>query len=428
MKTHRGGGPGAAIAAAAAMTPAADEAAIEELRSPLIPKGAAAGMRVAVIGAGAFGGWTALYLLRAGAETTLIDPWGPGNARASSGGDSRMIRAIYGEDGVYVDLVARSFDLWRAHEALWRRTLYQRTGALWMFSGDDRYAAECLPHLERARLKAAAIDPVEAGRRYPGVDFSGVDSVYVEAEAGCLLARRACETVAAGFVAEGGVYLPLAAKPGRIADGALTSLDLSDGSRLIADRYVFACGPWLGKLFPETLGPLIRPSRQDVYYFGAPADDPRYAALPIWMDFGPPVYYGVPSAQDRGFKIGEDTRGSEFDPSDGDRTPDRERLERARAYIARRFPGMAGAPLIGARVCQYENSPDGHYILDRHPRADNLWLLGGGSGHGFKQGPALGEKTAAMITGVTDPEPLFQLARFQGSDYGTDTWRHGQHY
>src|SRR3954471_17951837 len=87
---------------------------------------------VAVIGAGAFGGWTALHLLRRGARVTLLDAWGPGNARASSGGETRVIRATYGPDRIYVQMVARSLQLWRENETRWRKPLYHRTGVLWM--------------------------------------------------------------------------------------------------------------------------------------------------------------------------------------------------------------------------------------------------------------------------------------------------------
>ena len=111
--------------------------------------------------------------------------------------------------------------------------------------------------------------------------------------------------------------------------GNWDSLSLSDGSKLRADQYVFACGPWLGKLFPETIGNRIRPTRQEVFFFGTPAGDQRFdeTKLPVWADHRDKFMYGIPGNQGRGFKIADDTRGPEFDPTSGDRTVSAEGLK-----------------------------------------------------------------------------------------------------
>jgi glycine/D-amino acid oxidase-like deaminating enzyme len=191
-------------------------------------------------------------------------------------------------------------------------------------------------------------------------------------------------------------------------------LTLSDGSRLKADHYVFACGPWLGQLFPETLGGLIRPTKQDVFFFGTPAGDSRFtdAHVPVWGDHGNRFFYGIPGSDRRGFKVADDTRGPIFDPTSGERVVSRATLKRVREYLAFRFPAMKDAPLIETRVCQYEQSPDSHFIVDRHPRMNNLWLLGGGSGHGFKHGPALGEIMADLILKGGEPDAVWRRSRF----------------
>jgi glycine/D-amino acid oxidase-like deaminating enzyme len=191
---------------------------------------------------------------------------------------------------------------------------------------------------------------------------------------------------------------------------------LSDGSELTADQYVFACGPWLGKLFPETIGNRVRATKQDVFFFGAPAGDERFSEskLPVWADHRSDRFlYGIPASQGRGFKIADDARGPEFDPTSGERVVSPERLRSIREYIGFRFPALKNAPLLETRVCQYENSPDNHFIIDRHPSAENVWLVGGGSGHGFKHGPALGETVAGWVMENIDPDPLFRLARFK---------------
>lgn len=366
---------------------------------------------IAVVGAGAFGGWTALHLLRRGARVTLLDAWGPGHSRASSGGETRIIRGAYGPDRLYVEWVARSFELWRDAEARSGQRLYQRTGVLWMCGEDDGYVRDSLPYLEDAGLPAAELSPGEARGRFPQIDFDGVRTVWFESEAGALFARRACQAVAAMFEAEGGEYRQAAVLPGPFHRALL---DLSGGSALTADLYVFACGPWLAGLFPDVIGErFLRNTRQEVFFFGTPPGDPRFqeGGCPIWVDMGERIYYGIPGNERRGFKVADDTRGEPIDPTTEERTVTPALLEAAKSEVARRFPALAGAPLVESRVCQYENSPDGHLLFDRHPQAANVWLLGGGSGHGFKMSPALGEYAARVILDGGSPLEMFKLDR-----------------
>lgn len=353
---------------------------------------------VAVVGAGAFGSWTALRLRERGCRVTLIDAWGPGNARASSGGETRILRGIYGPDRIYVQWVARSLDAWREAERAWNVRLYQPTGALWMCSpGQDAYVRSSLPLLAESGLTADEIGLDEARRRFPRISFEGISTVFFEETAGYLMARRACRAVAEA--AGGFRQAAVAVQGNRI---------LVDGSVLEADSFVFACGPWLNTLFPDSIGDRVRPTRQEVFFFGTPAG---WRELPVWVELGERNVYGIPGNDHRGFKIADDTRGEPFDPTSGERLPTREGLERARRHLAFRFPGLAGAPLLEARVCQYENSPDGHLLIDRHPGFSNLWIVGGGSGHGFKLGPAVGEHAAALVLGEAEPLPLFRLDR-----------------
>jgi glycine/D-amino acid oxidase-like deaminating enzyme len=374
---------------------------------------AARGTHVAVVGAGAFGGWTALHLLRMGAQVTLLDAWGPGNSRASSGGETRVIRSLYGPDRIYAQWVVRSLELWRENQQRWNTSLYHRAGLLWMCVKDDAYVRESLPIARNLGLQIDQLERSEAEKRFPQINFEGVRSIYFEHEAGYLKARHACQTVCEQFQQEGGKYLRAEAAPGAIRSETLERLALADGGHVAADQYVFACGPWLGRVFPEAIGSSIRATRQEVYYFGAPSGDAWFepGKLPVWIDFDERLFYGFPSIDERGVKIADDTRGAAFDPSGGDRTPTEEGVEQARRFLARRFPRLRPAPLIEARVCQYENSPDGHLIVDRHPEAKNVWFAGGGSGHGFKLSPALGEHVARCVLGSAKPEPMFSIAR-----------------
>lgn len=371
---------------------------------------------VAVIGAGAFGGWTALYLLRRGARVTLLDAWGPGNSRASSGGETRVIRGTYGPNQPYTKMAARASQLWKENEQRWKVKLIHQTGVLWMVTaGDDHFERSSLPMLRDAGIVYQELSVQEMAARWPQINLEGVHWGIYEPDGGFLRARAACLAVLDGFLAEGGEYRQAAAVPRDLDGGKWDSLPLSDGSKLVADQYVFACGPWLGKLFPETIGNLIRATKQDVFFFGTPAGDDRFheSTLPVWADHRDRFIYGIPGNDGRGFKVADDTRGPEFDPTSGERTVSPEGLKAIRDYVAFRFPALKDAPLLETRVCQYENSPDNNFIIDRHPGHENVWLLGGGSGHGFKHGPALGEMVAGLILDHKEPDALFRLARFQ---------------
>ncbi len=369
---------------------------------------------IAVIGAGAFGGWTALHLLRQKARVTLLDAWGPGNARASSGDETRVIRATYGPNGIYTKMAVRALQLWQENEKRWNRKLYTRTGALWMVMGSEDFEKTSLPHLDAVGLPYEQISTKEASQRYPQIRFDDVNWVLIEKEAGFLLARQACQVVQEAFLDEGGEYQQSSVVPGSIQNNRMTNITLSDGSALIADHYIFACGPWLAKLFPDVLGRLIAPTRQEVFYFGTPAGDNRFSEqhLPVWIHHGSALFYGIPGNQYRGLKVADDTHGPAFDPTTGERVASPGGLQAAREILELRFPAMKGAPLLESRVCQYENSPDSNFVIDHHPEAENVWIVGGGSGHGYKHGPALGEYVADVVLGNKQPDPFFLLSRF----------------
>jgi len=346
---------------------------------------------------------------------TLLDAWGPGNSRASSGGETRIMRGTYGPDQPYTELAARALRLWQKYERRWKCQLLHRTGVLWMVSSrDDAYERGSLAMLREARIKFQEFSTPEMKKRWPQINVSNVHWGIYEPEYGYLDARCSCQAVVDAFIAGGGAYRQLAVSPEGLENAPLRSLILSDGSRLKADRYVFACGPWLGKLFPETLGDVIRPTKQDIFFFGVPAGDSRFtdAQLPVWGDHGKRFFYGIPGSDRRGFKMADDTRGAAFDPTCGERVVSRATLKRVREYLAFRFPAMKDAPLIETRVCQYEQTPDSNFILDHLPRMDNVWLLGGGSGHGFKHGPALGEEMANLILKNSEADSLWRLTRF----------------
>jgi glycine/D-amino acid oxidase-like deaminating enzyme len=374
---------------------------------------------IAVIGAGAFGGWTALHLLERRVKVTLLDAWGPGNSRASSGGETRILRGTYGPDQPYTELASRALKLWLKYERRWKRRFLHRVGVLWMASSnDDSFERGSLKPLRQAGIRFQELSARELKRRWPQVCFDGVDWGIYEPACGYLDARASCQAVVEAFVAAGGKYRQLAVMAEGLEHALPRGLSLSDGSRLKADCYVFACGPWLGKLFPETIGDLVRATKQDIFFFGTPAGDPRFndTHLPVWGDHRQHFFYGIPGSDRRGFKVADDTRGPVFDPTSGERVVSPDTLRGVREHLAFRFPALKDAPLIETRVCQYEQTPDEHFIVDRHPRMENVWLLGGGSGHGFKHGPAVGEVMAELILGGGEPGKTWRLSRFASAN------------
>lgn len=365
---------------------------------------------VAVIGAGVFGAWTALHLRRAGRRVALVDAYGPGNARASSGGESRLIRMGYGPDELYTRWSVRSLTLWEEFFALTSRPLLHRTGILWIANEDDAYTKASRETLARLGVAHESLNRTELEKRYPQIALGGASWGLFEPRSGVLMARRAVAAVAEAAGAEGVDYFNESAIA-PTAKGKVSSVKTFSGREIHAGEFVFACGPWLGKVFPDLLGNRIFTSRQEVFFFGVPAGDSRFTppAMPGWLSLGDLVY-GMPDLESRGFKIAIDRHGPAFDPDTGTRVPTAEGIAAVRAYLAKRFPALAEAPLVEARVCQYENTSNGDFLVDRHPEHENLWLVGGGSGHGFKHGPAMGEHVAGRLLGTVAAEPRFSLA------------------
>jgi len=373
----------------------------------------ASGWDTIVVGAGVFGAWTAWHLRRLGQRVLLLDGSGPANARASSGGESRMTRTIYGADDVYTRMAWDSLEDWRWLSSRSGLPILHAVGVLMFFAKREPFALQSIEAHRRLGLRLDVLDRPELQRRYPQVAWEGVELGLFEPDLGVLMARRAVQTLVQEFVRAGGEFrLASVVPPG---DGAaLDGVRTSAGETLRAERYVFACGPWLPKLFPPLLGTRIFPTRQEVFFFAPESGDDRFEPphLPGWADFNDgDIYYGMPDLESRGFKIAHDAHGERFDPDTGDRRISAAGLEEIRAYLSRRFPALASRPLVESRVCQYENSSNGDLLIDGHPRWANALLLGAGSGHGFKHGPAVGRYAADLLTGrLPRAEPRFSLA------------------
>lgn len=368
---------------------------------------------IVVVGAGVFGVWTAHFLRAVDIDVTIIDAYGPGNTRSSSGDESRIVRCGYGPDAIYTRLARRSLELWRqlqerraAHESL----IWSQCGVLWLPRGSDPYVSATYETLVTHGCSVENLDANALRARYPQLNSPDVESALLEPECGVVMARRAVRAVRDELTAGGARYFR-----GRVEAPTtslrVTSIRLHDGSEIDADAVVYACGAWLPKLFPNLLNGVIRPTRQVVVYFGTPAGDDRFGPshTPAWIDFRSGIY-GIPDLDGRGLKVGIDTHGPPIDPDDDARIADSESITRAQTWLAERFPAMADAPVVETRVCAYENTDTGDFLIDRHPLYENVWLVGGGSGHGFKHGPAVGEYVARLITASAAIEPRFALA------------------
>jgi len=365
---------------------------------------------VAVVGSGVFGSWTAWHLQRAGQSVALLDAYGPASSRASSGGETRILRMGYGPDELYTRWAWRSLAQWKALAARTGERLFHETGVLWMAHEEDARSRATLDTLARAGVPHERLDRSQLELRWPQIAFGDVTWGIHEPRGGALMARRSVQALAGEVARRGGDVRTAAVRP-PAGQGRLADVVLSDGTVVRARSFVFALGPWLGKLFPDLLADRIFPTRQEVFYFGPPAGDARFAppAFPAWIDFVDEVY-GIPDIEARGFKLAPDAHGPRFDPDTGERRVSAEGIAAARAFLARRFPALKDAPLVASEVCQYENTSNGDFLVDRHPSWENVWLVGGGSGHGFKHGPALGEYAAARVLGTGAEEPRLGLA------------------
>lgn len=381
--------------------------------------------RVVVVGAGVMGAWTALWLRRGGVDVALLDAYGAGNSLASSGDEHRITRSAHGTDELYPRWQRFALEQWADLERECGKELIHRCGVLWFAVGDGTYETASLSTLARLAIPAERLEPEELGRRYPQIGRNGVAWALHEPEGAALMARRGVAAVARAASRAGvevGIGLVGAPTSKDGARGRLDRVRRAEGGEIGGDQFVFACGPWLPTLFPELLAPLVRVTRQEVVYFAPPPGSSAFDAshMPAWIDLAAGMY-GIPAVEGRGFKVGLDAAGQATDPERLERRLSDGAVAATRGYLERRFPALAGRPVAEGRVCQYETTPDAHFLIDRHPAWDNVWVVGGGSGHGFKHGPSIGAYVSALVVGDADaaaqlapPDDRFRLGGRQG--------------
>ena len=370
---------------------------------------------IVVVGAGAFGGWTALYLREMGFTVTLIDQYGPGNSRATSGGESRQIRAAYGEREIYTRWVLEAFGRWKAREKEWGRKLFFETGQLSLARGWTKELTDTRKVFDQLRVKYELLEHDELVRQYPQMNFESIDFAMYTPSTGVLKAREGCVAVAQAFEKKGGRLVTAKVALGQQASGTLQDVTLSTGSRVAAQTFVFACGPWLPKVFPSVMAGKLQTPRRAVYFYGTPPGDERftYPNFPTWSVDNA---YGFPSIEGKGFKVVPTFEPVLVDPDTQEHSLTAEELRKGREFAAKWFPALANQPLVDSKICQREDSIDEHFIVTQHPELSNVWLVGGGSGHGYKHGIMLGEYVAKRVVGRDDhPELAATFALKAGS-------------
>jgi glycine/D-amino acid oxidase-like deaminating enzyme len=346
-----------------------------------------------IVGAGVLGTALADRLARSGWQVTLVEAFAPGHVRAGSGDESRLIRSAHGDDVLHARMARRALGLWRELDP----RLVVPAGVVWLARRRNGWEAASERVLRELGVPVERVDPATV---FPSISTDDLAFALLEPEAGVLRAREAVRALAERAVAAGARLITAVARP----DGERVAL--GTGEVLAADRVVWACGAWLPRLF----GPLLldlRITQQDVFYFGAPAAWVT-PGVPAWVDYDGATY-GLGDLDGRGFKVAPDVEGPPFDPELGERVPRAEHERLARDYLSHRFPALAGAPMVGTRVCQYEITPDTRFVVAPHPAyGGRVWIVGGGSGHAFKHGPALAEDLERWLGGAP-PEACFAL-------------------
>ena len=350
------------------------------------------------MGAGTFGASLAWWLARSGERVTLVDQFEPGDSRASSGGETRLYRCSHGPDSEYTAMAWRARALWRELEEESGEELLVNCGMAWFAHREDGWEVESERTLAQQDIPVERLEVADAARLYPSFRGDDLAFVLLEPEGGVLRAERSMLALAAQAVAHGARIVRGRARPEE------ATVVLEDSTRLEGDVVVWACGPWLAKLFPDLVS--LNVTQQELLFFdGGPAW--RAPGLPGWCDYDL-ARYGTADIDEVGIKAALDDEGPPLDP-DAD-LPSTSRTEKhVRAYLRERFPALERAPLLGARSCRYEITADTRLIAAPHPEHPGVWIVGGGSGHGLKHGPPIAERLATAFTSGTPMPADFSL-------------------
>jgi glycine/D-amino acid oxidase-like deaminating enzyme len=342
---------------------------------------------IVIVGAGTFGASLAWWLARDGVEVTLVDQFEPGDRRATSGGETRLIRCGHGDDPGYTASARRARTLWRELETESGADLLIECGLVWFAGRADGWEAASEATMRAQGIPVERLDVDEGARLFPSFRGDDLEFLLHEPEAGVLRAQNAIQTLAVQAYRHGAQLVRGRATP----EGDRVVVD--EGTRLEADAVVWACGGWLAQLFPGLAN--VTTTRQDLFFMDG---GEAWTRAPGWVEYDGAVY-GTGDLDGLGVKGAPDLEGPPLAPDDDLPPTEPANEARIREYFARRFPALAEAPLKSSTTCRYELSPDSHFIAAPHPEHRSVWLLGAGSGHGFKHGPAMAERMAGALRG-----------------------------
>lgn len=360
---------------------------------------------VIVVGLGALGSSACWQMARRGMRVLGLEQFGIPHAFGSSHGDSRMIRLCYAEHPDYVPLLVRAYELWRELERVSERRLLHVTGGLYIGAPEGAFVAGAERAARAHGLPHEMLDAGAIRRRHPQFHVSPPAVALYEPNAGLILAERAVATQAEQALRAGAELHGFEAVTEWRSGAGEIEVETSRG-HYRAERLCVCGGPWSDRLLGD-LGVRLRVTRQVVGWVWPRKPECFLPSnFPVWAIEEPDcaLTYGFPLIAERpGLKVGRHAPGPETSPDTIDRTPRAEDESEFRAPLARSLPDADG-PLLTLQVCMYTNTPDGHFIVDRHPRDPRVFLACGTSGHGFKFASVLGEVLADLAAERT-PSP-----------------------
>jgi glycine/D-amino acid oxidase-like deaminating enzyme len=378
------------------------------------------GLEIVVVGSGVFGASSALELALRGHKVTLLDPGPLPRPIASSTDISKAVRMDYGSDDLYMALMEEGLRRWDRWNLQWGEELYHEDGFLFLTSGEMRpgdFEYESFQLLQRRGHRVERMNSNALQGRYPAWNAPKYSDGYYNrragwAESGRVVEHLVADALAAGVVLRNGLSL----KELMEREAKITGVASDQGEEFRADYVVLAAGPWSPSLFPP-LAAWMRPVAQPIFYF-RPDDPGPYLPerFPVWAaDLSKTGWYGFPATRDGIVKVSNHGPGREVSPDDSrETTPGAESF--CRAFLEMTFPGLAGAPLVSSRTCLYCDSWDGNFYIDHVPDLPGLVVATGGSGHGFKFAPVLGE----IIADVVERKPNPYSARFAWRQKGKE--------
>ncbi len=357
-----------------------------------------------MIGLGGIGSAILAHCAARSAKVVGLEQFGPAHEMGSSSGRTRMIRKAYFEDPAYVPLLLRAYDLWGDLERASGEELLTITGLLMVGQEDAPIVAGARRAAREHHLATEVLEQQQIRARYPTLQLLPNEIGVFEPDGGVLVPERAIAAHLRTAIKAGAHVRFGMAVADWEAKGEGFEIRLVDDSRISAQSLILAMGPW----FQDALGVPLRIQRNVQAWFtptsAAYAAD-RFPPFLVERENFPAPLYGFPDFGD-GIKAAFHAHGELTDAQQLNRDIDNARdIEPIVAAMAQWMPGAAGT-LRAAKVCPYTLTPDGHFVIDRHPDHARVILCGGFSGHGFKFAPVIGEIAADLALEGRSRHPI----------------------